>query len=306
MRMTAWLAACALSVSLFACDSDEGTTPTGGEGGTAGATGGGEGGAAGGAGGEGGTAGQTGGTGGETGGAGGETGTLGIVEGKLVDQAGAPIEGLKVLACTLETCITGETDGSGAYRISELPVEPHKMQILGELEGFATMNYYQDVQAGKATVPPRDVVMSALESGKHAWPAETGGTAAVADGKLEITAGPNEISYPLGTFVEEVYAAELAPADIPPYDVEPWVGKEAGTYAFHINPIGISSDGAPFDLKVVGAGAAEGTAYEIWAVGKDDAFLKKVGSATADASGDIVSDEGAGASLLTTVIFVPE
>ena len=228
------------------------------------------------------------------------------VGGRLVDEAGAVIAGLKVSACTLQTCIIGETGVDGRYRINRLPVAPHKIEILGQLKGFATMVFYQPTTAGVLAVPGRDIVMPTLVDVPVAWPPADGGAVTIADGMLTLDADPGVLHYPLGTIDKSVLAVELDPLDLPPFDISPWEGKEAATRVFIVNPFPILSDTA-VGMTVHGAeGVGAGATYHVYTADHLEGLLESAGSATADGSGDIVLDAGAELKTLTTIIVVPD
>lgn len=228
------------------------------------------------------------------------------VTGRLVDVTGAPVEGLKVSACTLHTCIIGDSRADGTYRIGGIPTEPHKVEILGQLRGYATMIFYQETIPGVFTTPPADIVMVPLADPPTAWPTDVGGTVVLADGALELTAAPDTLRYPLGTVDKEVIAVEVDADHLAPYDLTPWIGREAGTRAFYVNPFPIHAS-EPVGLVVHGAeGVAAGARYAVYQADHLEALLEHVGDAVADGEGRIVLEEGANLTMLTTIILVPE
>ncbi len=230
---------------------------------------------------------------------------LACVTGRLVDVDGQPLEGLKVSACTSSSCIAGQTGPDGVYKIGGLPVEPHKLEILARIRGYATMIFAQPVAAGVYAEAPRDIVVPALEAAAAAWPPDAGGAVSVAGGMLELSAAAGTLKYPLGTVNKEVYGVEIAASDLPPFDIEPWVGKEAGTRAFILNPFPMRAT-ASVGMRVLGAdGVAAGTPYTVYTAGHLDAHLEQAGVATSDGAGSIVLEPGANLTTLTTIIVVP-
>lgn len=234
--------------------------------------------------------------------AGGRGEAVACVAGALTDTSGAPVVGVRVSACTLMTCIIGPTDERGQYRIQGLPVEPHKIEILGVPQGYMTMAFFQEVKAGEMALPDRDIVMVPLTGAPVALP-ESGGEAVLAGGVLELAAGDGALVYPIGV-PEELEVARVDPEDLPPYDVEPWVGKESKTFAFVVNPFAMAVEGE-IELTIKGAGAAPGTPYRLYTADHITGRLEEGGSLVADDAGDLVLQPGATVEDLTTVVIVP-
>jgi hypothetical protein len=228
------------------------------------------------------------------------------VGGRLVDEAGAAIPGLKVSACTLQTCIIGETGADGRYRINKLPVAPHKIEVLGQLKGFATMVFYQPTTAGVVATPGRDIVMPTLVDAPVAWAPADGGAVTIAGGMLTLDADPGVLHYPLGTIDKSVLAVELDPLDLPPFDSAPWVGEEAATRVFIVNPFPVFSDTAVAMTVHGAAGVSVGATYQVYTADQLEGVLESAGTATADGAGNIVLDAGAELKTLTTIIVVPD
>jgi hypothetical protein len=64
--------------------------------------------------------------------------------GRLVDTAGAPIEGLRVLCCSSETCLIDTTDADGVYlHIGIVPTHRYKMQVTDAGGTYSDLIYYQ-------------------------------------------------------------------------------------------------------------------------------------------------------------------
>ena len=224
------------------------------------------------------------------------------VGGALVDPDGNPVVGVKVSACTATTCIIGPTDDGGRYNIQGLPVEPHKIEILGVPKGFMTMVFFQETKPGEMAVAAREVELVPLTGQAVPLP-ESGGTALVADGKLELRAAADALVYPIGA-PEEIEVAAIDIADLPPFDVEPWKGKERQSFAFVVSPFAMGVEG-DIELVVKGAGAAAGTPYRIYSADHITARLEDGGMLVADDKGDLVLQPGASIEELTTVVIVP-
>lgn len=228
------------------------------------------------------------------------------VGGTIVDEDGTPIAGLKVSACTLATCIIGETGEDGRYRIGKLPVGPHKMEILGQIQGYATMIYYQPVTAGVLVEAEREIVMVRLTETPSPWTPADGGAVSLAGEMLDLEVAPGALRYPLGTVDKAAVAVEMDPLDLPPFDIAPWEGKEAGTRVFIVNPFPMQSSSA-VAMTVHGAtGVAPDTGYDVYTANHLEGVLEHVGTATADGLGDIVLDGDAELLTLTTIIVVPQ
>ena len=225
------------------------------------------------------------------------------VAGAIIDGDGAPLAGFRVSACTLETCIVGNTDEAGRYNIQRLPVEPHKMEVFGENHGYATMIFYQEVTPRESVLPTRDVVMVPIEETTAPWPPKEGGTVTIADGRLTLTAAPDVLDYPFGA--DKTVRAAMYPADkLPPYNITPWDGREADTLAFVVNPIGISTT-ASIDVVVHGVDASPGQLYRVFNADGIHAVLTEVGTASVTSEGDLVLEPGAKVQSLSMIIFVP-
>ena len=223
----------------------------------------------------------------------------GSVTGKITDTDAVALEGVMVLACDDDSCITAKTDAGGLYTIG-LPLGWRKMQLMGTAKGKMNMLYYQNVEGTEPTAVSRDLVLVDMPTeDAAALPKEGGGTAVLVGGELKITAADGVAVYPIGS-VEEVYASKSAAAHLPPYDQDdPWLGKEDGTFAFHINPlpVGVSEEGQTFDFSVTG-GAGDYVAYY---VNSHYGTLHEIGQVSADADGNITGT----VPELTTLILVP-
>ena len=151
------------------------------------------------------------------------------------------------------------------------------MQIMMPNTGLMNMDYYQLAEAGQIAVASHDIVAVPMVEEAREWTEADGGTVLVAEGALELTAGPDVLDYPLG-IAEEVMAAPVAIEHLPPYDVEPWVGFEEQTLAFHINPVGVeASEGIAF--RVLGEDAPAGAVYDVWSVHDKKGVLELLGVA---------------------------
>ena len=115
------------------------------------------------------------------------------IAGRLVDRDGAPVVGVKVSACTLTTCIIGQSVADGRYTVTKLPVEPHKVEILGEVKGYATFVFHQPTRAGVLSTAPWDIVLPLKTDDATPWLPAEGGTASLLDGAIAVTAAPGAL-----------------------------------------------------------------------------------------------------------------
>lgn len=222
------------------------------------------------------------------------------ITGALVDESGAPVVGIFIGACNADECIRTETDESGRYTYQGLQLVDRMMKVFGVPKGYMMTNWYQPVEPGVMAIAP-DVKLFAKPGGEVALASDSGGTAVV--GRLEITAGPDSLVYPIGE-KEELEVYEVTTQDLPPFDKEPWAGKEADTLVFIVNPFAVTLD-EPIELKVKGVGASAGTPYRIYSPDHITGLLEEGGSLVADEAGDLVLQPGARLEDLTTLIIVP-
>ena len=223
----------------------------------------------------------------------------GSVTGTVVDESGAGVEGVMLLACDDDSCITSKTDGSGSYSIV-VPLGWRKMQMMGAAKGFVSMNFYQNVESTEPTVAGSDIVaIAASTEPAVALSAADGGTVSLAGGALTVTAEAGVAVYPIGQ-TEEVTAVKVSAAHLPPYDMDaPWAGKEEGTHAFHINPlpVKVAGEGQTFSFTVAG-GTGD---YAVYYVDDHYGTLHEAGTASTDADGNTSGS----VPVLTTLVLVP-
>jgi uncharacterized protein involved in high-affinity Fe2+ transport len=221
------------------------------------------------------------------------------VVGKVTDDAGNGVDGIMILACDDDSCITTKTDGSGEFTVG-VPVGWRKMQVMGTPKGFASMNFFQNVESADAPVQTGDiVVITASADPAVAFPAAEGGTAVLVGGALTVTAAAGVAVYPIGQ-TEEVTAVKVAAAHLPPYDMDaPWAGKEEATLAFHINPLPVkaASEEQSFGFTVTG-GTGD---YTVYYVNDHYGTLHEGDAVSADADGNVSGT----VPVLTTLILVP-
>lgn len=228
------------------------------------------------------------------------------IAGALESPTGEPVVGVRVSACTLETCIIGQTATDGSYLVQRLPVEPHKVEILGAAKGYMTLAFYQDVKPGELARATHTVVLPRVTNAAVSWTAAAGGSATVAGGKLVLQAKAGILRYPIGTPEVEmlVEAVEVPLDELVPYDVEPWAGKESASMAFLLNPFPLTA-AESIGLTVKGVGAPANKLFTLYAANATTGELDEAGVLMADASGDLVLQSGASLTHLTTLVVVP-
>jgi len=229
----------------------------------------------------------------------------GSVQGTVVNTDGDFLVGAYVLVCNADFCVSGETDTEGNYDVGDLTLVDYKIKVQGSQLGYANMLFFQALGIKGAVQAPRDLVVVSAPEAMTPWTPEEGGTVTLAEGQLELTAAAGDLKYPLG-FAKEVLAVPVPADALPPYDQEPWKGAEDGTVAFHINPVGVVTLSGVIEARVKDAQAAAGTVYGVWTVDDHTAHVERVGTATADSAGDIVVDESAAITMLSTLLFIPE
>ena len=227
------------------------------------------------------------------------------IGGALVSEAGEPVAGVRVAACTLTTCIMANSGADGSYVIQRLPVEPQRVDILGAAKGYMALVYYQDIVPGEVARAPKPLVVPTMKNQTVAWGAD-GGEVTVADGKLVMKAKAGALSYPVGTpdFEMVVEAVAVPIADLVPYDIEPWKGKESKSLAFVVNPFPLTATES-IELTVKGTGASANALYTLYTADHLTAELTEAGVLAANAAGDLVLQPGATFTQLTTLVIVP-
>ena len=229
----------------------------------------------------------------------------GSVAGKIVNASGNGLMGMRLLACTDSLCMSGETDANGEYLFENLAVEPLKMQLEDPSKVYLTILFYQDVVADQRSVLSRPVVMPKVQGSAAALSEANGGTASVAGGALTLTAASGVLEYPFGYNDDEVFGEYVGGADIPPYNVEPFLADVENAFAFMLQPVGTKSSQAVSFTISDHVTQPELTVYDVYEVtGK--AKLNAIGTATVNASGDLVSDAATNWTELTGLVLVPQ
>jgi hypothetical protein len=224
----------------------------------------------------------------------------GTVTGRIIDVDGEPVSELEVQCCTVDTCFVGSTDDDGQYQFSSLRVIPRKFRIISEAGGTIDGLFYQEVVADTVTALARDVILQPLPEDPVAW---SEGSATLAGGTLELTVAPGALHFESGE-ASPVGARQIAAADLPPYDQEPWQAPGSEALAFVLTPFHLSSE-EPVDLRVLsGVDAAPGTQFSVWSIDPDDATAHEVGRATVSADGILATDPGHSLSDLSVIVLL--
>lgn len=237
---------------------------------------------------------------------GGRAGAPGCTGGTLVGPDGAAVENVRVSACTPSTCITSTSDASGRFVIQGLPVEPHKLEVLGFIQGFYTTVYYMDMTAGSLTLVDAPIRLQRLPPALvKGFEPSAGGQLVLAGGDVVIDADPAALSFPIGTSQDGAEATAVAIADLPPFDVAPWAGKESGAFAYLVHPFPLRSDGGVSLGLAAPEGVAEASAYTLYSVHTSTARVEEVGAMTRGDDGLWRLDDPTRLGHLAVLVAVP-
>ena len=236
-----------------------------------------------------------------------EDAPTGTVAGRLVHPDGSGIPAMRMLACTASICYWDETDSDGRFLVSDLTLEPLKMQTGDPSGTHLDLIFYHLLDTEEISELPEDIIVP-LRDGQPSTPwAEDGGTVTLANGLLELSVEPGALSYPFGTLEDAVRAMRLEGADLPIYDWTPWDAQVDETFAFVVNPVGVQAEpGAT--LRVHGVTAPPCSVYRIWTVAAKTGALSHAGTATVVETDDglvLVSDPDAEIGEFTTLVFSP-
>jgi len=227
--------------------------------------------------------------------------------GSLLGSDGAPVVGVRVTACTAATCITGTSDASGHFDITGLPVEPHKLEVLGFIKGFYSAVYFVDMIGGTFVEPMAPIRLHPLpDTMVTGFVPETGGTLTLAGGDLEIVAPPSGLTFPIGTAAEGAEATSVDLATLPDYDINPWVGREAGAFAYIIHPFPLKSDGTVAVGLRAPAGVTEAASYRLYTVHTSTARIEDAGLLARDVDGLWRVEDPSALHHVSILIAVPE
>lgn len=231
----------------------------------------------------------------------------GSVAGRLVHPDGQPIEGMRMLACTPSICYWDETDSDGRFLVSDLTLEPLKMQTGDPGGTHLDLIFYHLLETEAVSELPSELIVP-LRDGEPAvaWPDE-GGTVTLASGQLELEVDPEAVSYPVGTKEKAVSAMRIEGANLPPFDWAPWEGREDETFAFVVNPVGVTVT-PHARVRVLGTEPGPCTTFRLWTVKAKTGALSYAGlmtTETRDGETLLVSSPDAEIGEFTTLILSP-
>ena len=224
--------------------------------------------------------------------------------GRLVDGEGAPIEGLRVLCCSSETCLIDTTDADGVYlHIGIDPTHRYKIQVTDAGTNYSDLLYYQPYAVDALSIMDTDVIVPPLSAAQVDWPADTGGEVSLAGGELKLTAEAGALDYPLGK--PKTIQAERVPVDhLPPYDPAPW-GDTPGALAYVFTPATVEIT-TPAALEITLAEPlTEGTVYAMWTADSHTGDMVAAGTATVDADGALVATDSSEIAYFSTLVLFP-
>ena len=236
-----------------------------------------------------------------------EDAPTGTVAGRLVHPDGSPIEAMRMLACTASICYWDETDSDGRFQVSDLTLEPLKMQT-GDPDGaHLDLLFYHLLDTEEVSELPQEIIVPLRDEQEPTPWSDEGGTVTLANGALELHAESGALTYPFGTLEEAIRAMRVEGPDLPPYDWAPWSDAVDDTFAFVINPVGLAVEpGAT--VRVHGVTDAPCTVYRIWSVAAKTGGMTYAGTATVIETEDgltLVSDTDATIHEVTTLVFSP-
>jgi hypothetical protein len=231
----------------------------------------------------------------------------GAVAGRLVHPDGQPIEAMRLLACTPSICYWDETDSDGRFLVSDLTLEPLKMQTGDPSGTHLDVIFYHLLETEDVSELPREIIVP-LRDGEAAvaWP-EEGGVVTLALGQLELEVGSGAVSYPVGTKDKAVSAMRIEGSDLPPFDWTPWAGREDETFAFVVNPVGVTATPSA-RIRVLGQDPAPCAMFRLWVVHAKTGALSYAGLMTTETRGGealLVSSLDATIDEFTTLILSP-
>ncbi|MGB0588210.1 MAG: hypothetical protein ACPGU1_00900 [Myxococcota bacterium] len=231
----------------------------------------------------------------------------GAVTGRLVYPDGQPIEAMRMLACTPSICYWDETDSDGRFLVSDLTLEPLKMQTGDPSGAHLDVIFYHLLETEDVSSLPHDIIVPLRDDeAPVAWP-EEGGAVTLAAGQLELQVEAGAVSYPVGTKEKAVRAMRLEGTELPPFDWTPWAGREDETFAFVVNPVGVTVTSSA-QVRILGQTPGPCAVYRLWVVHAKTGALSYAGLMTLEArDGEaiLVSAPDAVIDEFTTLILSP-
>jgi hypothetical protein len=226
----------------------------------------------------------------------------GSMEGRLVNVQGQGVGLAYLLICDAGGCTSAQADPDGEFFVEEMNVGPYKVQVVAEELGYMNMEYPLTVELNKTVSAGEDIVLVARQDDPVAWDPEKGGTVVLADGKLSLTVVPGDLKFPLG-MKKELWAADVPVEYLPPFPNETWT-NDSEVYAFHINPLGVYSQGASFDFEITANEDSTATTFTVWFIHVDTGMLVEAGTVSKNDSGQIASGGDLEFHELATLVLV--
>ena len=229
-----------------------------------------------------------------------------VLAGRVVNQEGMPLEGLRVLCCSHNICYQDETGDDGRYLIADIDIDDvYKMQAADPTKTYTSVYFYQAITGGEYTKLEGDIILQPRDMTPIPWAVEGGGSVQLANDTLELTAQPGSLTYPTG-LPEEIAADPIAGTILPPYKGVDWTEKNETLIAFVFNPAPIGAM-SPVGLKISSSKVGEpGDRWTIWSLNPDTAVMESVGEAVVEDNGDLVSADDALLQNLNTIVLEPK
>ena len=235
----------------------------------------------------------------------------GSIKGRIVDADGHGLAGLKVLCCTSSLCVSGETESDGRYRFDDLEIydeslsEARKMHVTDLSGAYMDIVFHQVVVAGEVRELQNDVAMTPDSGVPSIWDEDTGGTVVLAEGKLELNAPPESLIFPFGLNDSMIRAVSIMAKNVPPQDLEAWVGHEDETISFLINPLDIRSKEALGLIVFDDVEREAGSKFEVWSLNSSKGVMEKAGTASVQSDFRILGDDDLNLTRVSMIILVP-
>ncbi|MFH1469807.1 MAG: hypothetical protein ABIO70_35810 [Pseudomonadota bacterium] len=214
--------------------------------------------------------------------------------GQVLEADGANAEGAVQLCGS--RCMNATLDGEGRFTFQNLAAERHGFHTA--IEGYAEGLVFYDMVADTANEMPSPYVTIAWED-----EITLGNAAQVvsAAGGLMLTLDKNDITLPLGETDYIITSAAPSAEQIP--EIDTLEGEIVGMW--YLGPFDSRiSPPAPFAVVTNPGDFTEGEVLQAWVAGYLETDWLDCGTATVQADGTILSDTGAGLTVLSTLALV--
>lgn len=233
------------------------------------------------------------------------------ITGLVLDNNCNPLPSFKVLCCTDESCVPTDTLDDGSFYLGGIMNEtPRKVRVVGVTHGFYDALVYLPIVTDELTIASKPIVLAPLND-YMALSSESGGSALLAEGQMELTVAAGSLKYPLGHFTDDLSAQRVDTALVGPFDTAPYSGVE-GAMAFVFDPYDMKVEPTESGDEAVSFAfhaedhAAAGTVYDLWSADTHNAHLVAAGTATVGDDGIIRTDAGHTISSLQTIVIIPQ